>query len=109
MNEADLDRFRNSPLGQRLMHKPGHTPLPGGNNYDYLSRMTWMVVRSSLSKEEEGVRVQDEYRLQSTICSRYYMEDEYHIIPIEAIAGPAFVCMRMGQLIQATVFQEVIR
>ena len=30
------------------------------------------------------------YRLESSISNRYYMEDEYRLLPLDAIAGPAF-------------------
>ena len=101
MNDAELDVLRNSPLGARLMNDPAYTHLTGGNNYEYLSRTKWMVVRSSLSTEEQGVRVRDEYRLESTICKRYYMEDQYRIIPVDAIEGPAF-CLHVNGTIETS-------
>ena len=48
MNDADLERFKNSALGQSLMNQPQSDNIQGGNNYEYLSRTKWMVVRSSL-------------------------------------------------------------
>ena len=54
-----------------------------------------MLVRSSLSKDEEGTRVMDEYRLESLICNRYYMENKYRLLPVDAIAGPAF-CLHVN-------------
>ncbi len=101
MNDAELDALRNSPLGARLMNDPAYTPVRGGNNYEYLSRTKWMVVRSSLSPDEQGVRVRDEYRLESTICKRYYMEDQYRIIPVDAIEGPAF-CLHVDGTIDTS-------
>ena len=101
MNNAELDVLRNSPLGARLINDPAYTHIRGGNNYEYLSRTKWMVVRSSLSVEEQGVRVRDEYRLKSTICKRYYMEDEYRIIPVDAIEGPAF-CLHVNGTIDTS-------
>ena len=95
MNEEELDRFRNSPLGRRLILESNQVEIAAGNDYEYLSRSIWMVVRSSLSCEEQGVRVRDEYRVSSRICNRYYMEDEYRIIPVNAIQGPAF-CLHVN-------------
>ena len=95
MNDDELDTFKNSPLGQRLMHVHDYPNIRQGNNYEYLSRTMWMLVRSSLSKHEEGTRVMDEYRLESSICNRYYMEDEYRLLPLNAIAGPAF-CLHVN-------------
>ena len=54
-----------------------------------------MLVCSSLSKDEEGTRVMDEYRLESSICNRYYMEDKYCLLPLDAIEGPAF-CLHVN-------------
>ena len=45
--------------------------------------------------EEQGVCLRDEYRISSKICNRYYMEDEYRIIPADAIEGPAF-CLHVN-------------
>ena len=90
MNDAELDRFKNSQLGQRLMDEQNYPNIQPGNNYEYLFRTKWMLVRSSLSKDEEGTRVMDEYRLESSICNRYYMEDKYCLLPLDAIEGPAF-------------------
>ena len=101
MNDADLETFKNSALGQRIMDQPHYENIRGGNNYEYLSRTKWMVVRSSLSKDEEGIRVLDEYRLHSSICDRYYMEDEYRIIPVDAIEGPAF-CLHVNGSIDSS-------
>ena len=95
MNEEELDIFRNSVLGRRLIDESDEVPIQAGNNYQYLSRSMWMVVRSSLSCEEQGVRVMDEYRVSSRICNRHYMEDEYRILPVDAIDGPAF-CLHVN-------------
>ena len=90
MTIAEHNEFKNSPLGRKLIQEANFNPLPGENNYDYLTKSFWMVVRSSLSCDEQGVRVRDEYRVTSRICKRYYMEDEYRIVPVDAIEGPAF-------------------
>ena len=90
MNNAEHREFRNTPLGHKLIQESINNTLPGENNYDYLTRSIWMVVRSSLSRDEQGVRLRDEYRVTSRICKRYYMEDEYRIVPADAIEGPAF-------------------
>lgn len=95
MNEDELDHFRNSPLGRRLMEQSDHHQNQRQNNYEYLTRTMWMVVRSSLSHEEQGIRLRDEYRVASRICKRYYMEDEYRIIPVDSIEGPAF-CLHVN-------------
>ena len=95
MNDVELDDFRNSPLGQRLMERSAHPQCQRQNNYEYLTRTMWMVVRSSLSQEEQGIRLRDEYRVASRICNRYYMEDEYRIIPVDSIEGPAF-CLHVN-------------
>ena len=60
-----------------------------------------MVVRSSLSTNEQGVRVRDKYQVESTICKRYYMEDQYRIIPVDAIEGPAF-CLHVNGTIDTS-------
>ena len=95
MNEDELDHFRNSPLGRRLMERSTHPQTQRQNNYEYLTRTMWMVVRSSLSHAEQGIRLRDEYRVSSRIFKRYYMEDEYRIIPVDSIEGPAF-CLHVN-------------
>ena len=95
MNDGEHSKFKNSPLGRRLVEQSNNNTLPEGNNYEYLSRSIWMVVRSSLSCDEQGVRLMDEYRVTSRICKRYYMEDEYRIVPVDAIEGPAF-CLHVN-------------
>jgi hypothetical protein len=90
MNDAEHHEFRNSPLGSKLIDESNNNILRGENNYEYLTRSIWMVVRSSLSCDEQGVRLRDEYRVTSRICKRYFMEDEYRIVPVDAIEGPAF-------------------
>ena len=93
MNEEERDALRNTGLGRRLCELEDVTIL-NRNNYNYITRTKWMVVRSSLAHAEQGRRVLDEYRMRSKLWDRYYMEDVYRILPVEAIEGPAY-CVPM--------------
>ena len=54
-----------------------------------------MVIQSCLSKSEEGSRSREKYSVDSNLSTRYYLEDKWRLVPIEAIAGPAF-CYAVG-------------
>ena len=68
------------------------------NTYKYLDRSKWMVVQCSLAVDDEGVRINDEYRLSSKLGRRLYLEQQWRILPVESIEGPAF-CVEVGSTV----------
>ena len=99
MNEEERDAFRNTVLGRRLAEN-NDVNIPNRTTYNYITRTKWMVVRSSLAHAEQGIRLLDEYRVTSKLWKRYYMEDVYRILPIEAIEGPAY-CVPMNSTVNS--------
>ena len=65
------------------------------NSYFYLSRTKWVVIQSCLSENEEGTHVKNEYRVDTKLGKRYYLEKQWRLLPIESIAAPAS-CIVVG-------------
>ena len=62
--------------------------------YHYLSRSKWVVIQSCITKEEEGICPKNPYQIHSKICTRYYLEKKWRILPIESIIETA-VCIHV--------------
>ena len=66
------------------------------NSYLYLSRSKWVVIQSCLTANEEGNHMKDEYRVDTRLGKRYYLEKQWRLLPIESIAAPAS-CIVLGK------------
>ena len=87
MNDEEHNEFK-SMFNDNENHSSDDEEIRS-HTYQYLTRSKWVVIQSCITKAEEGVRPKNEYRRQSNVIARYYLEKKWRILPIESIICPA--------------------
>ena len=62
------------------------------HEYSYLTNGKWAVVEACLVKNElpDGFDDSSIYQMSSELAQRYYLEEQYRIVPVETIVAPAY-------------------
>ena len=85
-----------SPLQhEEFCNELGNTDDLGGDvdhDYYYLTQEKWLIVESTLSNAEVPEDFIDEspFRVPSSLCKRFYIEDGYRVLPASSIVAPAY-------------------
>ena len=85
-----------------------YDPRDVDHEYVYLTNEKWMVVESALVDDEisSGFEDDSDYRMYSTISTRYYMESQLRLLPVNSIVGPAYCIEIPSTVVDGSLYND---
>jgi hypothetical protein len=85
-----------------------YDPRDVDHEYVYLTNEKWMVVESALVDDEisSGFEDDSDYRMYSTISTRYYMESQVRLLPVNSIVGPAYCIEIPSTVVKGSLYND---